>query len=303
MINYSHNEQQYKLFASRDIIDILIGSSETGEEIINNRKFDLNMPYLSGSKIQALSSTFGFVSENTGSRWLQFQQLVDYCVTNKKCRALINYMFQKQNFMNMWDHISVYEADVLYEKTLAYILEKINLKLHFSGYKLKQNGSSFDLLKENQQTIEIPTVKINTIDREYVVQKITQAKVDITNSNYDSALTKARTVLEEVLIYMLEKKGIQLTAKGDLNKLFAAVRDSYNMNTNPNLDKNINELINGLNKIVSAIGNLRNQGGDSHGLGRGRYNISDYHAVLVVNSSVAICEFLISVMERNLRNW
>lgn len=102
---------------------------------------------------------------------------------------------------------------------------------------------------------------------------------------------------------MLEKKNLKDSiskAKGDLNELFKEVRDNYNIKTGHNIDKNINDLVNGLNKIVTAIGNIRNISSDSHGLGQARYNISDYHALLVVNASIAVCEFLISVMERNI---
>ena len=298
-------EQNYNLFKSREIINILIGD-ENGETITlprNNQEYTLCMPYLSGSKIQSLAANFGFSTITGGSRWIQFQELVDFCIQKGKARALINYLLAKPHFMNMWKNITVKEADYLYERTVLYVLGAINLKLHFSGMRLKQNGNSFDLLPENKVNIEVPTVKVKTIDRDYVVQKITQAKIDIQNGNFDSALTKARTILEEILILMLEKKnqqGVISSAKGDLNELFKEVRDNYNIKTGHNIDKNINDLVNGLNKIVTSIGNIRNLSSDSHGLGQARYNISDYHALLVVNSSIAICEFLISVMERNI---
>lgn len=298
-------EQNYNLFRARNIIDILIGD-ETGETVKlprNNQEYTLSMPYLSGSKIQSLAANFGVSITTGGSRWQQFQELVDFCIRKGKVRTLINFLLTKPHFMDMWKNITVDDADYLYERTISYVLGAINLKLHFSGMRLKQNGNSFDLLPENKLNIEVPTVKIKTIDRDYVSQKITQARIDIQNGNFDSALTKARTVLEEVLILMLEKKNLKDSiskAKGDLNELFKEVRDNYNIKTGHNIDKNINDLVNGLNKIVTAIGNIRNISSDSHGLGQARYNISDYHALLVVNSSIAVCEFLISVMERNI---
>jgi hypothetical protein len=54
-------------------------------------------------------------------------------------------------------------------------------------------------------------------------------------------------------------------------------------------------LLSGLEKIVSAITELRNNESDAHGHGISRKRIDDYHARLVVNSAMTMADFILSV--------
>ena len=118
---------------------------------------------------------------------------------------------------------------------------------------------------------------------------------DITDGNYDSALTKSRTILEEVFCYVIEKKGENPSDKGDIGKLYNQVKTLYNMHQHKDMDKRINGLLSGLEKICSAIADMRNKVSDSHGVGAKRINIKDYHAHLCVNSALAMADFILAV--------
>ena len=122
---------------------------------------------------------------------------------------------------------------------------------------------------------------------------------DIDDGNLDSAITKARTILEEIFFYAIELKGDIPSDSGDIGKLYKQVKDLYNMHTDKNMDKRINKLLSGLEIIVQSIAEMRNNGSDSHGLGSKRVNISDYHARLVVNSSTTMAEFILSVSQNS----
>lgn len=52
---------------------------------------------------------------------------------------------------------------------------------------------------------------------------------DVTDGNYDSAITKSRTLLEEVFCYVIEKKGEKPTESGDIGKLYNQVKLLYHM--------------------------------------------------------------------------
>ncbi|MDE5549540.1 MAG: abortive infection family protein, partial [Clostridia bacterium] len=62
--------------------------------------------------------------------------------------------------------------------------------------------------------------------------------------------------------------------------------------------KRINGLLSGLEKILSAIAEMRNVGSDSHGVGAKRINISEHHAKLFVNSAMTMADFILSVAEK-----
>ena len=74
------------------------------------------------------------------------------------------------------------------------------------------------------------------------------------------------------------------------------------MTPNADGDKRVNDLINGLNKVVNAIGSMRNIGGDAHGLGENRLRVLDYHARLLVNSAITIAEFMLSVKDSSRKS-
>lgn len=118
---------------------------------------------------------------------------------------------------------------------------------------------------------------------------------DVNDGNYDSTITKSRTLLEEVFCYVIEKKGETPSESGDIGKLYNQVKQLYNMHQNKDIDKRINSLLSGLEKILSSIAEMRNENSDSHGIGAKRINIDEHHARLFVNSAMAMSDFVLAV--------
>ncbi|MDO9523719.1 MAG: abortive infection family protein [Methanocorpusculum sp.] len=148
-------------------------------------------------------------------------------------------------------------------------------------------------------SVEAPATKV--IDRKYILDLSERACRDIDDGNYDSAITKSRTILEETFFFVIEKKDDVPSASGDINKLYTQVKNLYDMHGDKNLDKRINMLLSGLEKIISAIAEMRNNHSDSHGVGSKRIDIFDYHARLFVNSSVAMSDFILSVYLNSIK--
>lgn len=69
------------------------------------------------------------------------------------------------------------------------------------------------------------------------------------------------------------------------------------MHGDQELDKRINQLLSGLESIISAIAEMRNKNSDSHGVGSNRIRIQEHHATLFVNSSLMIAEFILLVVD------
>jgi hypothetical protein len=124
---------------------------------------------------------------------------------------------------------------------------------------------------------------------------------DISEANYDSAITKCRTLLEEVFFYVIEKKNETPSTSGDIGKLYGQVKSLYKMHQAKDLDKRINSLLSGLEKILTAISDMRNKGSDAHGAGSNRIAIEEHHARLFVNSAMMMADFVLSVSERQLQ--
>jgi hypothetical protein len=72
------------------------------------------------------------------------------------------------------------------------------------------------------------------------------------------------------------------------------LRNLYKIPTE--IQKSINNLIGGINKIVDALGDLRNKNSDAHGVGSVRIKFKEHHARLIANTARTLCEFLLSVI-------
>lgn len=283
----------FELLKQKEIINILIGGTKYGEN------GEISMPYLSGSILCEISTIFGFVVdyfETRHSRWLYLYNLLEYCIKNEKVSDLLLYIFDKKQFKEKFKGMSSTEIEENYKLIVEEIMEKINGCLYFSGKKLIKIENNFFIQARNK-TVSLPTEKIKIVDSEYIKNIHSQALKCISENDFDSVVTKSRTLLEEVYCYGIEQKGEEITEKGNINKLYRKIRELYDMNTEKNLDNRIKKLLSGLNSIVDAIAEIRNNNSDAHGVGKNRIKISEHHANLVLNSATTLAEFILSVIE------
>ena len=193
------------------------------------------------------------------------------------------------------------ETDII--KLFSDLIEYYELHLLSSAYNNGEYNNLFEkckkiIEKESKNNVKISTPAITCVNRDYIKDISIRAMQDIDNQIYDSALTKSRTLLEEVFCYVIEQTGDVPSDKGDIGKLYKQVKDLYNMHTDSNMDKRINTLLSGLEKIVSSIAEMRNKASDSHGIGANRITIADHHARLYVNSAMTMADFILSVADK-----
>ena len=108
------------------------------------------------------------------------------------------------------------------------------------------------IIDKEKSDYQLETPTVSRITNEYVIDIATRANRDIDKGEYDSAITKARTLIEEVFMHSLEIKGVEPDRSGDINKLFRQVKKNYNMHTDGTVDDRIKKLIGGLNSVVSS---------------------------------------------------
>lgn len=288
----------FDLLRNKEILAILDGDKSYGE--INGVK--ISMPYLSGPDLCSLSTRFGLVRDYSRcgqnlSRWNYLSDLISYCIENNKISSLLSCLFQKDNFVSQFKELTPKEIDETYTEIINTIIGKINGILYCSGYELVKIGEQFLIkLIEEQVVIEAPVMK--NIDRSYIKNLSDNALLDVENNNFDSAITKSRTILEEVFCYVIEEKNENPNETGDITKLYVQVKNLYSMHQDKTVDKRVNDLLSGLNKIIDSISQMRNNSSDSHGVGKKRINIADYHARLYVNAAIMTAEFILSVAQK-----
>lgn len=294
-------DNKFELLQNREIIDILIGDTELGNYTLSDGStISLKMPYFTGPKLCDLSNSFGFPMpyENNGkylSRWQYLNDLIKYCVDENKCSDLLNFMFSKESFVKVFRTLHSSEIEKLHKATVNKAIESINGALYMGDNELVKIGNNYSIQSIDGEVL-IPLDNIKHINREFVSNVTSRAIEAIKNGDYDSAITKSRTLMEEVFIYAIEMKADVYKNKGDIIKLYKQVKDLYKMDIDPKADERIKKLLSGLNTIVDSIAEMRNKSSDAHGLGDERINISKHHAQLCLNAAITVSEFILSVM-------
>ena len=293
----------YALLKTKEIIAILDGDTDYGKfEFEDGTSVKVAMPYLSGPDLCGISTMFGLpVTYTWGgvnlSRWKYLDGLMDHCLKQGRFSDLLAYLFAKERFSKVFSGRGANEIDTAYNHIISTIQEKINGVLIFGGNELATVGNRFVVRKIGTK-VNVQAPKIKTLDREYIKSISSRAMEDVAQNNFDSAITKSRTLLEEIFCYVIEKKGDTPSDSGDMGKLFKQVKILYNMHTDQSTDKRINTLLSGLNSVVSAIAEMRNKDSDAHGVGAKRIAIDEHHARLFVNSAMTLAGFILSVEEK-----
>lgn len=270
-------------------------------ECKDGTKIEISMPYLSGKDICDISTAFGFPQKTTNlSRWQYFELLLDYCIRNNKIDELLNYLFLPSQFSEKLKGFPQAVKNEACRGIANYIVNIISEKLRTSGIELVVVNNNI-VARPIGNSVIVQSSKIKEITRDYIKSISQRAMEDVEQQNFDSAISKSRTLLEEIFCYVIEQKNQKPSEAGNIFDLFKQVKDLYNMHTDQNTDKRVKMLITGLNTLVSAIAEMRNKDSDAHGVGAKRINIDEHHARLFVNAAMTMADFILSV-ENKINN-
>ena len=205
---------------------------------------------------------------------------------------------QQGRFENLTGIGNIQKVDETYIAIIKGAIASINAQLVIARVELRLVNKTL-VLTNIGEDIVIDTPKVKIITTQYIRELPERIKEDIENKDYDSVITKSRTLLEEVLIFIIEKMTFErYKSNGDLVKIYQDATDLMNMRQKSDWDKRVNELLGGLHKLVSAISSMRNMNSDAHGAGSGRINIKKREAILAAHSSMMLAEYWLSVFEK-----
>lgn len=302
----------FQVLNIREILDFLIG-----DYILPNYDFytinkiqsvnpyqvlpTLQLPRLSGNQIMELYPRFGLsdpiYKEGTPSRWIMMKNIISRLDKIGRANELLAYLFSKprfQPFVNYFKTTSDFET--FYNGIVKMSVEYINKQLYISQKRLCLNSGKYYIQPlPFSESISIPLKKIDDITSQYIKTLPDRIKSDLNNKDYDSVINKCRTLIEEILCYIIEQKGETPIDNGKVEHLQGQCRKLLKMNTDNGQDQRIIQLLKGLSTIISAISGIRNIGSDAHGVGSRRINIGEREAILVSNATQTYCEYYLSV--------
>lgn len=288
----------FSLLINRKIIDVLIGDVKLYGEF--------SLPYMSGPDLCQVCTTFGLARTYTWgnrgvankSRWEYMQDLMKHLNPQGKIPDLLSYLMQQDRFKNLIGVGNIQKVDETYKGIVKSAIDAINAQLVIARVELRLVNKTFVLTRVDEKVV-IETPKVKIITSQYIRELPERIKDDLDNKDYDSVITKSRTLLEEVLIFIIEKMIFErYKSNGDLVKMYQDATELLNMRQKSDWDKRINELLGGLHKIVNAISSMRNMNSDAHGAGSGRINIKKREALLAAQSSMMLAEYWLSVFEK-----
>ena len=224
--------------------------------------------------------------------------LMIYVEKYNKTNDLLSYLFAFQRFESLSLSGTQEEIKQTYNKIVNGAIAKINEKLIYGGAQLQIIKNQFVLSKIGE-TVVVEAPKIKTITYQYIRELPDRIKDDISTKDYDSVVTKSRTLIEEVMIFIIEQLSKErYCSNGDLQKMYAEAKNLLNMTQRKDWDGRINDLLSGLNKIIDSIGKMRNMNSDAHGAGSGRIEIKEREARLIAASAVMVAEYMLSVYQK-----
>lgn len=149
----------------------------------------------------------------------------------------------------------------------------------------------------------VDTESLNNIDFEYIQNQIKKCNQKIIEKDFEGSITNSRTLLESICLYIYEKKKGDYDYKGNLVKLYKEVSALLNMNPAEYPDGNLKQILSGAFSIINGVAGLRNDFSDAHGSSPSKkYKIDERHAILTVNLSKVITEYLFLSYEKSEKN-
>ncbi len=137
---------------------------------------------------------------------------------------------------------------------------------------------------------------------DYIQEQIVKCKEKIATEDFEGAVTNSRTLIESICLLIVEDKNPDFKYDGNLIKLHKQVSTILKMNPGDYEDENLRQILSGVFSLINGLAGLRNSFSDAHGkTPRKRYKLDKRHAILAVNISKTISEYLYLSWNKNSR--
>lgn len=243
--------------------------------------------YRSGPKLVELFNDFG-ASDRYGqgfpSRWQYAEEKLHAINGTRMLPALIRSVFDPRDFL---------DAKMEVEPAIDYL----NQRLKYDGYELVKDGDFVKVRDIDGAMVDMTNPFKGSEDNAHIFidEQIHKSEIKIQDKDYDGAITNARALLEAVLTEI--EKQYDTTAPeydGDMIRLYRRVQKHLNLDpSRVDVDSTLKQVLSGLVSITSGLAGLRNKMSDAHVRS---YKPSKHHAVLVVNASKTLANFLFESM-------
>lgn len=216
-----------------------------------------------------------------------------------------------------WEHFRSYELPALAERLglesgteeeafsskrsfMMKRLNKLNLEaLRQVARELAEDIESDELDKLAAATSPADEAISSTLGRlnRDVVQVRWSTALERRGNDPEGAITLARTLLEDVIKWLLTDLGVSFSEKADLPVLYRQLAKALNLAPDAHSEDVFKQILGGCQSVVGSLGALRNRLSDAHGTGPLRAKPHARHAELAVNMAGTMATFLVATWE------
>lgn len=192
---------------------------------------------------------------------------------------------------------------------LNYLFDEIQLESEAIKEIKEELYPVMDALEIKNMKIEVIYVQPKLpeiLTHSHILTEVRKGEQRIEQGDYAGAITSSKTLVESVikeLLLVFEPENESKIDGYDLPKLFKHLKKHLNMNdveikndaTNEKerfktkYAESLSHIVRGFTSVIQGLSEIRNLSGDSH---LPTVKASKHHAVMAVNSSITICNFL-----------
>ena len=169
------------------------------------------------------------------------------------------------------------------------LIQKRCTRLEYNGVEFSISGKGIHVKFEDEPCI----IEIKEqFDLDTITDTVEKCRVEVENGHYDDAIIKCRTMLEGLLLYVLEINGIEKDYRGNIQAMMEDVNKMYLSNEQVKIPKPITNVTKALTSLVSNIAHIRNEYTDAHWHSKVHTRLSKGDALLVINSAMTVAQYL-----------
>lgn len=255
--------------------------------------------YRTGPQLVRFFNDLGFndqYGQGFGSRWAYAEDRIRDWNDTPDLRKIMLAAFDPRDFMDaiVIDRQTGNRHPANIETAVSYL----NDFLAYDGYEVVKNGRTYAIADRQRGEVLLDVMlEPEHLSHAFIVEQVAKCRTKIATSDFDGAITNARSLVEGVLIAIeAEFDPEPSDYDGDLQRLYKRVSKHLNLSEEGSqvVDDNLKQIMRGFVNIIGGIAGISNKMGDRHAR---KYKPAAHHSILIVNSAMTLCSFTFETLE------
>lgn len=240
-------------------------------------------PYMSGPNLVDFYNEYDFddkYGQGFPSRWVFSTEKIVQSNDSPKLQKILEDFVDLRRFVGT-------------DKSVEIVVEEVNKLIKFDGYSLVKYGDQYKITGIQGNFIQEENISI--IGHDFIKEQVEKCQQKILSEDYNGAITNARTLMEAILIHIIETvEKVEVKNDGNLLSLYSKAKKALKIDfKKEDIPDSAFQILSGLDNIINGLSGFSNNAGDRHA---NKFNTKRHHAKLVVNSAMTACDFLIDVL-------